>query len=89
MNKEQEDYIKLEEAAKKWIDGTDQAQYEPYELLAMFASKEIEKLFSLASINKRSELFICSFCKSDQTYLSEGGYVRTCLKCDKTGIVSE
>lgn len=37
---------------------------------------------------ERSELFICSFCKSDQTYLSEAGHVRTCLKCDKTARVN-
>jgi len=48
-----------------------------------------KKLLNLFNVSKRRELFICSFCKSDQTYLSEGGYVRTCLKCDKTARVNQ
>lgn len=42
----------------------------------------------LPIVSNQRELFICSFCKSEQTYLSEGGYVRTCLTCDKTARVN-
>ena len=39
-----------------------------------------EKLL-LSDVSKQSKLFICSECGSDQTFLSEGGYVRDCLIC--------
>jgi predicted nuclease with TOPRIM domain len=44
------------------------------------ASADKSKL-DLADVNNRRELFICSNCKSDQTFLSEVGYVRNCLSC--------
>jgi hypothetical protein len=47
------------------------------------------ELCVLLGVSKQRELFICSDCKSDQTYLSEGGYVRTCLQCDKTARVNQ
>lgn len=38
-----EDYIKLEQAAKEWLDATDDYQFETWELLAMFAASGIKK----------------------------------------------
>lgn len=40
----EEDYIKLEQAAKEWLDKTDDYQFETWELLAMFAASEMKKL---------------------------------------------
>lgn len=40
----EQDYINLEEDAKKWLDETDDYQFETWELLAMFAAKYINEL---------------------------------------------
>jgi hypothetical protein len=65
----------------------------PSETLQFMLDASLEKLqgqsLPIDSVSKQSELFICSFCKSDQTYLSEGGYVRTCLRCDESARVNQ
>lgn len=40
----EQDYIRLEEEAKKWLSETDDYQFETWELLVMFTGKEISKL---------------------------------------------
>ena len=54
-----------------------------YDANVVLLAKDIEE-----AIKGETEKFICSFCKSDQTYLSEGDYVRTCLTCEKTARVN-